>query len=507
MNVYLGGIHMESNSFCVIPATINTFKEDIWVEGKELESLRGSQVRLGGVYEYFDTQSDIEVIPGFYTQAQSSGKIKKEDFEHMTNQLFESLKNAGKIDGVLLDLHGSMESEAIQDCEGYIVEKTREIVGDQIPIVVALDLHACITEQMMRNIDGFAGYMTIPHTDQAKTGNRAARCLKSLMHNRITPRKFYTRVPVIMPLQNFFFTDKNGPATWLLEKYNELILMPGVISAGLFVTQPWMDLPGLGCEVCVFFEDELLRSKYEAFADDMLRYIWDNRVLFSPEMPSLEEAIESVRGKERPCVIADYGDIPSAGSTGDSTVALRTLLKVKLDEPSCFAIVDSKTVERSIEVGEGNTGLFRIGGTDVQGCFNSRVEIEAKVIKIVPGKFPQLGPALKGELMNPGIRVWLQVGNINIVVCKLKCMCHDANTFITMGLNPADMGIIIIKMGFVSAQLCYKNIGRLFVFADSPGLSSSDLRSFPFKNVKRPVYPLDDLEGVPYENVKELHRF
>ena len=52
-----------------------------------------------------------------------------------------------KIDGVCLDLHGSMTTEDLDDAEGDILAETRKMVGNETPITVALDMHAMVTDK------------------------------------------------------------------------------------------------------------------------------------------------------------------------------------------------------------------------------------------------------------------------------------------------------------------------------------------------------------------------
>jgi len=52
------------------------------------------------------------------------------------------------------------------------------VVGSSLPLVVSLDLHANVTEKMLKHADALVAYRTYPHVDMAETGERAAKILK-----------------------------------------------------------------------------------------------------------------------------------------------------------------------------------------------------------------------------------------------------------------------------------------------------------------------------------------
>jgi L-alanine-DL-glutamate epimerase-like enolase superfamily enzyme len=52
------------------------------------------------------------------------------------------------VDGIYACLHGSMVAVDEEDPEGYLLEETRRIVGEDVPIVVSLDLYGVLTRRM-----------------------------------------------------------------------------------------------------------------------------------------------------------------------------------------------------------------------------------------------------------------------------------------------------------------------------------------------------------------------
>ena len=55
--------------------------------------------------------------------------------------MLAQLGAAGPVDGVLLDLHGAMVVEGIDDGDGDLLEAVRGAVGPDCPVVATFDLH------------------------------------------------------------------------------------------------------------------------------------------------------------------------------------------------------------------------------------------------------------------------------------------------------------------------------------------------------------------------------
>jgi len=481
---------MEANSFSPALADRGTFKRGVWAYGKEMEHLRSKTIGIGGVYKYFDDMKDVEIVPGFSTWAMSSGPIKTGEFEYLADMLFKSLEDAGKIDGVMLTLHGACQSESVEDCEGYILDHIRAIVGEHVPIVSSFDLHACMTEKMMSCLDGANGYYTFPHLDIEETSYRAARSLYMLLHKRIQPAKLLKTIPFVPPCDDSTNTDK-PLFGYAMKMMKEALDLQGVLSGALFTTQPWLDTPELGTELCLFFEDEASRVEFEIVADSILNYLWDRRNVFYSPMPEMDEAIKWCTDKESTICLVDYGDVLGGGAVGDSTVALRSLLKEKPDMTSCLTIVDPECVQKAREIGLGGKYVFEIGSSNEEG-YNKKIPVEAEVIMINTEPFVNLGPFMKNRLVDPGTRVLLRSGGINIILLEFSCPPQDRNMLITMGIDPASIGIVIHKQT-QSFKSCYDGIMKTYLYVNTPGCTDRDLKRLPFKKIKRPLFPIDNI--------------
>jgi len=489
--IFVGGLLMEANSFNPVNATREDFT--CMLEGKELETLRGTAIEVGGVYHYLEQQTDVEIVPGFYAQACTTGPVRADEFTYLSGRLLDGLKEAENLDGVFLILHGAMQSEVIDDCEGYILSEVRKIVGPDIPICSTFDFHAMMTKEMMQNLDGASSYLTFPHTDHMEAAIRTATCLLELVRTGKRAHKVCHRIPMIMSTENS--SNLHGPLVPALHKFRELLAEDGVIGGTFSMAQPWMDSKEMGCSLSAFVLNEEQVDDVSKKLDEILTYIWDKRFEFYPPMPKLDEAMERIQEMKQPVMLVDYGDCPNAGGSCDSSAVLKALLKADLPYQSALMILDEQSTLQAQAVGEGNRGVFQIGGFGKPGAFNERISVEAEVIKVTPDPFVHIGPLQKGYVSKPGMRALVRSGNVNIVLCKQSCYPHDRNLFISMGIDPADMGIISMRSthSFLS---CYDGVYGSWLYVDTPGFSERDLRGLPFERCARPIFPLD--EDVPF---------
>src|SRR5262249_59412028 len=90
------------------------------------------------------------------------------------------------LDGVFLSLHGAAAAESEDDVEGFLLQTVRGVVGDAIPVVVALDHHANVTRKMVEHASALIGHETQPH-DPPATGRKAARGLFRVLRGEVSP--------------------------------------------------------------------------------------------------------------------------------------------------------------------------------------------------------------------------------------------------------------------------------------------------------------------------------
>src|SRR5277367_1239721 len=81
------------------------------------------------------------LAPTAWCGATPSAHVREDAYERIAKMIVEGLAAAGPLDGLYLDLHGAMVAEHLDDGEGELLARVRKVVGNEIPLVVSLDLH------------------------------------------------------------------------------------------------------------------------------------------------------------------------------------------------------------------------------------------------------------------------------------------------------------------------------------------------------------------------------
>jgi microcystin degradation protein MlrC len=69
---------------------------------------------------------------------------------------------------------------------------------------------------------------------------------------------------------------------------------------------------------------------------------------------------------------------------------------------------------------------------------------------------------------------------------------NDPEIFRRHGTEPTEKKILVLKSrGHFRAA--YEVFARQIIEVDAPGLTSPNLKQFPYRNVRRPIFPLDDI--------------
>ncbi len=93
----------------------------------------------------------------------------------------------------------------------------------------------------------------------------------------------------------------------------------------------------------------------------------------------------------------------------------------------------------------------------------------------------------------------LRVGGVRVVVVSVRQQCKDTAMFEELGLDIAAARSVIVKSrGHFRAAFDLHFPDERIVEVDVPGLTTPVLSRVPFRDVPRPIYPLDpDMQWSP----------
>ena len=161
MRLFLAMLSHETNTFSNIPTDRGQFEaRNLHYGGEIIEAYRGTGTCLGGMIEAA-ARLGATLLPSVAAAASPAGLVTKDIYGHVKERMLRDLKAAGAVDGVLLDLHGAMVPEGLDDGEGDLIEAVRAVVGPAVPIAVTLDFHGNLSDAMVRGADLLNGYKKI----------------------------------------------------------------------------------------------------------------------------------------------------------------------------------------------------------------------------------------------------------------------------------------------------------------------------------------------------------
>src|SRR5688572_15282477 len=135
----------ETNTFSNLPTDRGQFEaRNLHYGGEIVETFRGTGTCLGGMIDAAERHG-VRLVPSVAAAASPAGLVTKDIYGHVKQRILADLRAAGAVDGVLLDLHGAMVCEGIDDGEGDLIQAVRAAVGASVPIAVTLDFHGNLT--------------------------------------------------------------------------------------------------------------------------------------------------------------------------------------------------------------------------------------------------------------------------------------------------------------------------------------------------------------------------
>lgn len=456
---------------------------------------RAVRNEVGGALSVFDAHADVEIVPTYSAFfITSGGTLAQAAWRRIADELLAGIRAAPPVDGVYFCMHGAMASEEELDPEGYLLAETRKILGEQVPIVVSLDLHGILTERMIEQSDAVVAYHTYPHVDFFETGQRAAQLLLRIVSGEVKPVTARVAIPALVR------GDELITATGLIASSVQMAQAaergPAGLSAGLFWGNPFTDVPALQTYSFVVTDNDPALAEREALciAEDF----WSNHEKMQVPLVSLDEMTRIAAATHSGTLgLVDAADATSSGASGDSNAILRKLRETGYRGRVLLPIVDAPAVERACDAGIGGTVSIAIGGTLDPRRFPP-IPIQAKVRLLADGRFRSES---FGEEWFSGPTAVLEAENFTIVAGSRAVSLYDRSFFYAHGQDPRRFDAVVIKSPHCQHHMFADWCVRM-VNIDAPGSSSANLPYLGHTRCPRPIFPLDkDVNFAPRAQV------
>lgn len=501
MKILVGECKQEVSSFNPVLSTYADF--DISVGQAVLDFHQNSRVELGGALRVFAERRDLELIPTYSARSiTSGGTLAAADFARLAREFLTAVRTAfaaanGAIDGVYLSLHGAMGAEGEDDPEGYLLAGVRQIIGEQIPVVVSLDLHGVLTDRMLTHSDAIVAYHTYPHVDFYETGVRAARLLLRILDGEAKPVTARVYIPALVRGPELI--TATGRYGALIRQAQTLETSQEGLSAGIFIGNPFTDVLELATNSFVVANGNEAWAVAEA--ETLARNFWAEREHLYQPLISLEEALataQSLVGKGT-VVFVDAADATSSGASGDSNAILRGLVESGYTGSALLPIVDPPAVKAAVQAGIGSTIHVTLGGQLDSKRFTP-LPVTAQVRLLSDGYFINES---HGTTWSAGDTAVLQVGQHIIVATSRAVSLYDRSLFYAHGQDPQRFDAVVVKSPHCQHHM-FADWAAAMLNTDAPGSTSANLKRLGHTRCRRPLFPLD--EGVMFQPQVQVYR-
>jgi microcystin degradation protein MlrC len=451
---------------------------------------------IGGALSVFDAIDQVELVPAYSAFfITSGGTLAKPDWERIASEFLEEIRKAPPVDGVYFCMHGAMASEEELDPEGWLLAETRKILGEKVHIVVSLDLHGILTDRMVEHSDAIVAYHTYPHVDFYETGQRAARLLLRIAAGEVKPVTTKVAIPALVRGDELITsTGLFGESIRIAQQVEN---GPGGLSAGMFIGNPFTDVPSLQTYSFVVTDNEPALAEQEAVR--IAENFWANHEKMRVPLKSLDEMTAILLSHRDGGTIAviDAADATSSGASGDSNAVLRALMASGYRGRVLLPLVDEPAVKTAFSAGIGATITTTVGGTLDSARFTP-LTITATVRLLSDGRFRSES---FGEEWLAGPTAVLESENFTLVVSSHAVNLYDRSFFLSHGQDPRRFDAVVVKSPHCQPHM-YADWCVRMVNVDAPGSSSANLPYLGHTRCPRPIFPLD--EAVPFNPISHL---
>ncbi len=454
--------------------------------------MRGSSKRWGEAHHevggFFEAARRLgfEAIPTLMAWATPSGPLTAETYGELTDRLIQSLRDAGPVDALLLALHGAMVAEGQADAEGSILARVRELIGPDRPLIATLDYHGNVSPLMVGASDALIAYRTYPHVDQRARGQKAAEIALQAASGRIRPIQALSKPPLLIHL--LAQETERGPLSGVITELDDLDRMPGVLDASLLAGFPYADVAATGPSCVVVTDDAPALASQ--LAQRLSAHLWSLRHQLTATPPEPAEAVaRALASTETPVVLADLGDNIGGGSAADSTVLIHELLR----QGATGAIVvlyDPEAVRVCARAGVGHEVTLTVGGKVDRHA--PPLSIAGRVRVLHDGRYIEAMPRHGGQRINDqGLTAVVELADETaIVLTSLRHPPYSLGQLTSLGLCPEMARLLVVKAA-VAYKAAYESIAGMIIEVDTPGLTALNPARFTYRNIRRPIFPLD----------------
>ena len=482
----MAGFVQESVTFIDVASTLQTFQAtESWGE-QMLQRHRGANTPTAGFIEVCE-QAGCEIVPIVYAGAAAAGPTTDEAYDHYVQHIIKALREQGPFDGVLLDLHGAMTTPSRLDADADTLEQVRAVIGDETPLMVALDYHANIDQRTVDYVDALFGYHYSPHIDMAETGQRTAQCMLRTLRGEIRPVTVIRKPGVMVP--SIFSATGLEPLKSLVDRSVDMANQQAYLDVSVFAGFSYADVPNCGFSVVVVNDNQYQAAQAlaQSLSDEIfaLRQAINHPELLFDIETGIAQAQRIKAGQDKLVVLLEHAD-----RMGDSTYLLRACMDTQLartyvpylTDPYAVHTLESAQVGSMVKVNVGGHSSERAGGA---------VSVEGRLIFKGEKSYYATGPYFTGRLVDLGMVAVIDTGSVVVSLTSLQSTAIDEDCFKQLGLNIQDFDYVVLRSK-THFRAAYDQLAAGTVIIDTPDWGMADIRQLTYHHVdQQNTYPLN----------------
>ncbi|QLC23927.1 M81 family metallopeptidase [Parasphingopyxis algicola] len=479
MKIFACGLGTETNSFCPIPTSADDFSNDLF------EGFVPGKRAAFGVWAEKAEQGGHEFSRGSNMWAMPAGPVVEQDYLALRAKLLGEIEAVGCVDILLLYLHGAMMATQTADCEGEFLKMARDIVGSDTVIGVEIDPHANISRAYAEYADVVIAYKEWPHDDIADRAEELFDLCIAAAQGDIQPQIAIAEANILS-----FVDTKSGAGQEIIREFYDIERRPEILSASLTMGFAWSDTPALGTRTLIVSDGDadLAQREAQRLADTVRER--RGEIAIGHDAVKIKEAIaraQAEASKENRFALCEGADAILCGGAGDATHLLEAMIDANLPDAVFAPLWDPVAIDLCTAAGEGTRLDLRIGGK-ASRVSGRPLDLTVTVRAIRPDYRHAVSPTF-GFDGGTAVHVATDSG-FDIILSSKRFPILAPTMFDDFGIDLETKRILGLK-AFRMARVAFADVVGTFQTVLTQGAMSEDVRSLPYRNAPRNLWPLE----------------
>ena len=490
MRIAVACFSHETCTFCPNVTTLEDWEKGGIRYGNDALGTEGQgKSYITGYKEVAEKERDVELVGILRAESPRTvgmgSWLTTEAFDTIANRIIDGLKKVGKIDGVLLALHGAMAVTGVPRPEAELARRVRKTAG-KVPIMVTLDLHENEDIELANAVDGVFVLKTYPHLDSHEIGMTAASCMVGTIRGRFRPTMAVRKPGIVCA--SVYQASGAHPMKTVYDRCREWE-KKGVYCASVGPGFAYADVPDVGFSIFVVTNND--HELAERAAQDLSDLVWSLRDDLTRPLPNARDGvakvIEMVKKGIKPVVIAYHND-----RLGDGTHILKELIAQGAKNFCSTSVADPRVLDMLAKNHKvGDTVTVTIGGW-VHPISGEPVKVTGKIEYLGSADWTETGPMGRGARKHDDLVASLNIGNSNHIIISRKLRAPmSADPIKVLGIDVGSLDIVEIKSR-VHHKAFWDTWGKVDFPIDPPGTTPANLSILRYENIPWNIYPIGE---------------